>query len=95
MKEPTPHFAGDIAPNLDGLSTSIQRIGEKVQTITEAAKKLIQNQVLLEDKIEGAQKRIQNILSRLPEQSDGRQLNLLGEAIPPTNAEDDSEPTTH
>ncbi len=95
MKEPIPHFAGDNAPNLDGLSTSIQRVGEKVQTIAETVKKLTQNQALLEDKIEGAQKRIQNILSRLPEQSDGRQLNLLGEAIPPTNAEDDSEPTTH
>jgi chromosome segregation ATPase len=95
MNEPTPHSAGDNAPNLDGLSTSIQRVGEKVQTITEAVKKLTQNQVHLEDKIEGAQKRIQHILSRLPEQSDGRQLNLLGETIPPTNLEDDSEPTTH
>ena len=49
----------------------------------------------LEGKIEDAQKRVQRILSRLPEQNDGRQLNLLAEANPPTNPEDDSEPTTH
>ena len=51
--------------------------------------------VLLRVQIEDAQKRVQRILSRLPEQGDSRQLNLLGEAIPPTNSEDDSEPTTH
>jgi hypothetical protein len=56
---------------------------------------LHQNRVQLEGKIEDAQKRIQHILSRLPEQHDGRQLNLLGETIPPTRPEDDSEPTTH
>ena len=95
MNESTPHSAGINAPDLDGLSTSIQRVGEKVHAITEVVKKLTQNQVHLEEKIEGAQKRIQHILSRLPEQSDGRQLNLLGETIPPTNQEDDSEPTTH
>jgi len=95
MNESTPHSAGDNTPDLDGLSASIQRVGEKVQAINGAVKKLTQNQVHLEDKIEGAQKRIQHILSRLPEQSDGRQLNLLGETIPPTNPEDDSEPTTH
>ena len=94
MNEFIPHSAGDNAPDLLGLSTTIVRVGEKVQAIHEAVKKLTQNQVHLEDKIEGAQKRIQDILSRLPEQSDGRQLNLLGETIPPTNPEDDSEPTT-
>ena len=95
MNETNPHSAGDNTPDLDGLSTSIQRVGEKIQAIAEAVKNLTQNRVQLESKIEGAQKRIQHILSRLPEQSDGRQLNLLGETIPPTNAEDDSEPTTH
>lgn len=49
----------------------------------------------LENKTEDAQKRIQHILSRLPEQSDGRQLNLLGEVATPNNSEDDNEPTTH
>ena len=95
MNEPNPHSADENTPDLDGLSTSIQRVGEKIQAIAEAVKNLTQNRVQLESKIEGAQKRIQHILSRLPEQSDGRQLNLLGETIPPTNAEDDSEPTTH
>jgi len=95
MNEPIPHSAGNNTPDLDALSASIQRVGEKVHAITEAVQQLTQNRVQLEDKIEDAQKRIQHILSRLPEQSDGRQLNLLGEAIPPTNTEDDSEPTTH
>jgi predicted nucleic acid-binding Zn-ribbon protein len=80
---------------IESISASVKRLSDKVQAITEAVKNLTQNRVQLEGKIEGAQKRIQHILSRLPEQSDGRQLNLLGEAIPPTNAEDDSEPTTH
>lgn len=81
--------------DLDAANTSIKRLADKVQLITEAVKNLHQNRTQLEGKIEDAQKRVQRILSRLPEQSDGRQLNLLGEAIPPTNPEDDSEPTTH
>ena len=93
MNEPISHFTGDA--NLGALSASIQRLSEKISLIQEAVRNLIQSHVLLEGKIEDAQKRVQRILSRLPEQSDGRQLNLLGEAIPPTNPEDDSEPTTH
>ncbi|MBU3551537.1 hypothetical protein [Polynucleobacter sp. MWH-Berg-3C6] len=93
MYEPNPLSSGDVG--LDALSASIQRLSEKIALVSDAVKNLSQNRVHLEGKIEGAQKRIQHILSRLPEQSDGRQLNLLGEAIPPTNAEDDSEPTTH
>ena len=93
MNEPISHFTGDA--NLGALSTSIQRLSEKISLIQEAVRNLNQSHVLLEGKIEDAQKRVQRILSRLPEQSDGRQLNLLGEAIPPTNPEDDSEPTTH
>jgi len=93
MNEPNPFPSGDV--DLDALSASIQRLSEKITLVSDAVKNLSQNRVQLEGKIEGAQKRIQHILSRLPEQSDGRQLNLLGEAIPPTNAEDDSEPTTH
>ena len=81
--------------DLDAASASVQRVSEKVQLITEAVKNLHQNRTQLEGKIEDAQKRIQHILSRLPEQSDGRQMNLLGEATPPTNLEDDNEPTTH
>ena len=55
-----------------------------------------------ETKIEDAQKRIQHILSRLPDQGDARQLNLLSEsASSPSNPNtpkidnDDHDPTTH
>ena len=95
MSEQTPFFPDLNDTKLESISASIERLTGKVQVITEAVKNLTQNRVQLEGKIEGAQKRIQHILSRLPEQNDGRQLNLLGVAIPPTNAEDDSEPTTH
>ena len=81
--------------DLDAASTSVKRLTDKVQLITEAVKNLHLNRTQLEGKIEDAQKRIQHILSRLPEQGDGRQMNLLGEAIPPNNIEDDSEQTTH
>ena len=81
--------------DLDAAISSVKRLAQKVQQITEAVQNLHQNRTQLESKIEDAQKRIQHILSRLPEQSDGRQMNLLGEAIPPNNTEDDSEPTTH
>jgi FtsZ-binding cell division protein ZapB len=95
MSEQTP-FSPDLSNiEIEAISASVKRLNDKVHAITEAVKNLSQNRAQLEGKIEGAQKRIQHILGRLPEQSDGRQLNLLGEAIPPTNAEDDSEPTTH
>lgn len=93
MSEQTPSSSSDISP--DDLSAIVQRVADKLQLIAEAVKNLNQNRTQLEGKIEDAQKRIQHILSRLPEQSDGRQLNLLGEAPPPTNSEDDNEPTTH
>jgi hypothetical protein len=93
MNEYNPLTSGDV--DLDGLRASIQRLSEKIVLVSDAVINLSQNRIQLEGKIEGAQKRIQHILSRLPEQSDGRQLNLLGETIPPTNVEDDSEPTTH
>lgn len=92
MSEQTPSSSN---VSVDDLSTSIQRVADKLQVITESVKNLNQNHTQLESKIEDAQKRIHHILSRLPEQSDGRQLNLLGEATPPTNPEDDNEPTTH
>jgi uncharacterized coiled-coil protein SlyX len=93
MIEQNPLSTGDVG--LDALSASIRRLSEKITLVSDVVEKLSQNRAQLEGKIEGAQKRIQHILSRLPEQSDGRQLNLLGETIPPTNAEDDGEPTTH
>ena len=93
MREQTPPSSSDIS--VDDLSAIIQRVADKLQLIAEEVKNLNQNRTQLEGKIEDAQKRIQHILSRLPEQNDGRQLNLLGEAVPPTNLEDDNEPTTH
>ena len=93
MSEQTPSSSSDIS--VDDLSAIIQRVADKLHLIAEEVKNLNQNRTQLEGKIEDAQKRIQHILSRLPEQSDGRQLNLLGEAVPPTNLEDDNEPTTH
>lgn len=95
MNEPAPHSTGDVASELNALSTSVKRLSEKISMIQEAVSNLNQSRTQLENKIEDAQKRVQRILSRLPEQSDGRQLNLLGETIPPANLEDDSEPTTH
>jgi chromosome segregation ATPase len=95
MSEHTP-FSPELSDTkIESIRASVKRLADKVHSITEAVKNLSQNRAQLEGKIEGAQKRIQHILSRLPEQSDGRQLNLLSVAIPPTNAEDDSEPTTH
>jgi predicted nucleic acid-binding Zn-ribbon protein len=95
MSELNPFPEGDQGTDLVTVNASIKRVADKVQLIAEAVNQLHQNRTQLEGKIEDAQKRIQHILSRLPDQSDGRQLNLLGEAIPPNNPEDDSEPTTH
>ena len=95
MSEHTSRPQSSESPELDALSASVQRLTERIALIQEAVKNLVQDRTLQENKIEDAQKRIQHILSRLPEQSDGRQLNLLGEAVPPNNPEDDNEPTTH
>jgi hypothetical protein len=95
MYETDPLAAGNLATDMDALCASINRVSGKIQAISEAVQNLNQNRVQLENKIEDAQKRIQHILSRLPEQGDGRQLNLLGEAVQPNNPEDDNEPTTH
>ncbi|MDO8715166.1 MAG: hypothetical protein Q7K13_11985 [Polynucleobacter sp.] len=94
MSEYTPHVPSDSSES-DPIAASIQRLSKKIQLIADAVKALHQDRNQLETKIEDAQKRIQHILSRLPEQSDVRQLNLLGEPVAPTNPEDDNEPTTH
>ena len=94
MNEHTPHIPSESV-DADPISASIERLSKKIQAVADAVKVLNQDRGQLEAKIEDAQKRIQHILSRLPEQSDGRQLNLLGEPAAPTNPEDDSEPTTH
>jgi hypothetical protein len=95
MYETNSPLTGSPAADIDALCTSIHRVAGKIQMISEAVQKLTQNRAQLEGKIEDAQKRVQRILSRLPDQSDGRQLNLLGEVVPPNNPEDDNEPTTH
>jgi predicted nuclease with TOPRIM domain len=94
MTEYTSHVPSDSAES-DPIAASLQRLAGKIQLISDAVKALHQDRVQLENKIEDAQKRVQHILSRLPEQSDGRQLNLLSEPATPTNPEDDNEPTTH
>ena len=95
MSELSPLPPSENASDLGSLSASIARLSEKIELIQDAVKNLTQSRTQLEGKIDEAQKRVQRILSRLPDQSDGRQLNLLGEAIPPNNPEDDNEPTTH
>ena len=94
MTEYNPHVPSDSTES-DSVAESLQRLSKKIQLISDAVKSLHQDRIQLETKIEDAQKRIQHILSRLPEQSDGRHLNLLGDPAPPTNPEDDNEPTTH
>jgi hypothetical protein len=94
MTEYTPYVPSDSTES-DPIALSLHRLTGKIQLISDAVKALHQDRIQLETKIEDAQKRIQHILSRLPEQSDGRQLNLLGEPVTPTNPEDDNEPTTH
>lgn len=94
MNEHTPH-SPDESVSSDTIASAIQRLSTKIQMIADAVKALHLDRSQLENKIEDAQKRIQHILSRLPEQSDGRQMNLLGETTTPTNPGDDSEPTTH
>jgi septal ring factor EnvC (AmiA/AmiB activator) len=97
MSEHNPHTPSDSSDSSesDSISASLQRLSRKIHLITDTVKALHQDRNQLETKIEDAQKRIQHILSRLPEQSDGRQLNLLGEPVTPKNPEDDNEPTTH
>ena len=95
MSEQTSPTPDSEASGLNDLSVAIERLSAKISLVQDEVKNLVQDRALQDSKIEDAQKRIQHILSRLPEQSDGRQLNLLGEAAAPTNPEDDNEPTTH
>lgn len=95
MSELIPLPPDENTSDLNSLRTSIIRISEKISLIEDAVRNLNQNRARLEGKIDDAQKRVQRILSRLPDQGDGRQLNLLGEVPTPNNPEDDNEPTTH
>jgi|GEM_PF-273566 septal ring factor EnvC (AmiA/AmiB activator) len=91
----TPSNTDSSSLTREDLSAAIKRIATKVQLIADAVNGLCHDRAQLEGKIEDAQQRIQHILSRLPEQSDGRQLNLLGQVVAPPIPEDDNEPTTH
>lgn len=78
----------------DSIEHSLRRLTEKLKMIHASVEALHQDRIALEAKIEDAQKRIEHILKRLPEQSDSRQMNLLGESnTPPINK--DHDPTTH
>lgn len=95
MSEFSPPTPSEDTSDLKSLCAAVAQISDKIALITEAVKNLSQDRSQLEGKIDEAHKRVQRILSRLPDQSDGRQLNLLGEVPTPNNPEDDNEPTTH
>jgi len=83
-------------PSLSNLHLALARLKDKLTLATKAMEEVRQDRARLETKIVDAQNRIQHILSRLPEQSDTRQLNLLTTDEPtPTISGDDHEPTTH
>jgi len=82
--------------SLGNLNQAIARLRDKLTLATKAIEEARQDRARLETKIADAQNRIQHILSRLPEQNDTRQLNLLATDEPnPTMSGDDHEPTTH
>ncbi len=82
--------------SIDNLNQAIARLKDKLTLATKAVEEARQDRARLETKIADAQNRIQHILSRLPEQNDTRQLNLLATDEPnPTISGDDHEPTTH
>jgi len=82
--------------SLANLNRAIARLKDKLTLASKAIDEARQDRARLETKIADAQNRIQHILSRLPEQTDTRQLNLLTADEPnPTISGDDHEPTTH
>ena len=82
--------------SLSDLNQAIARLKDKLTLATKAMEEARQDRARLETKIVDAQNRIQHILSRLHEQTDTRQLNLLATDEPnPTISGDDHEPTTH
>ncbi len=76
----------------DSIEQTLRRLSEKLKMVNASVEALLQDRVTLESKIEDAQKRIEHILKRLPEQSDSRQMNLLGDN---TMIDKDHDPTTH
>lgn len=82
--------------SLSAVHLALARLKDKLTLATKAVEDARQDRSRLEAKITDAQSRIQHILSRLPEQSDTRQLNLLATDEPnPIISGDDHEPTTH
>jgi phage shock protein A len=76
----------------DSIEQTLRRLSEKLKMVSASVEALRNDRVALESKIEDAQKRIEHILKRLPEQSDSRQMNLLGDN---TIIDKDHDPTTH
>ena len=76
----------------DSIEQTLRRLSEKLKMVNASVEALRQDRVTLESKIEDAQKRIEHILKRLPQQSDSRQMNLLGDN---TMIDKDHDPTTH
>ena len=59
------------------LQESLTRLESKSKALLSAVEQTHKERLALEDKIEDAQDRIQNILSKLPNPSDTGQLDLL------------------
>ncbi|MBU3599537.1 hypothetical protein ICN28_03285 [Polynucleobacter sp. 30F-ANTBAC] len=59
------------------LQESLARLETKSKTLLAAVDQTHKERLALEDKIEDAQNRIQNILNKLPNPSDNGQLDLL------------------
>ncbi len=76
----------------DSIEQTLRRLSEKLKMVNASVEALRNDRVALESKIEDAQKRIEHILKRLPEQSDSRQMNLLGDNV---IIDKDHDPTTH
>jgi len=76
----------------DSIEQTLRRLSEKLKMVNASVEALRNDRVALESKIEDAQKRIEHILKHLPEQSDSRQMNLLGDNV---MIDKDHDPTTH
>ena len=59
------------------LQDSLVRLEDKTKALLEAVEQASRDRLSLESKIEDAQGRIQNILSKLPPQTDNGQMDLL------------------
>ncbi|MEI7532534.1 MAG: hypothetical protein WCK52_11455 [Betaproteobacteria bacterium] len=62
---------------MENLLNRIDRLSEKVSHLEIQLRNFNKERIMMENKINDAQTRIQKILSRLPQAADTRQLNLL------------------